>query len=420
LWVLVFFTAMFVIAACASSNDDSNSHADKAISMLSLVKNSRGSPWGAEALSLISSSTASTTATATSRNSDAVALVPWLVNLGRSTTAYSTSLHQIQAGATMLTPQVVAASQWHLHKGPIKHDLRDVAAALHGWLQSSTASAQLAAAGYRTQRVIELLQSIVQAGQDAPQARPAAAAAAAAAVTPQLLQQLGLALCNMPVGTACNNACCTSLAGLSEQQLVVGRARVCAGCLVARYCCQACQSAAWKQHKPARLLPVHALPSLLSRLLEQLHWHGVLQVCVARDLGVGVLRMSGLFVWLRFWQCAWVMCMALVALHVWQLVALAPAQQQHCRWFRLQCLCLCLSLVGHGCDSALSRSCSEVSAHGKALQQLHMPWTHCCLSLSCSQIVLHATASHCMADSSKQGLNYQVNKLFGCQHTCRL
>lgn len=64
---------------------------------------------------------------------------------------------------------------------------------------------------------------------------------------------------------------------------------------------------------------MHALPSLLSRLLEQLHWHGVLQVCVARDLGVGVLRMSGLFVWLKFWQCAWVMCMALVAVHVWQL-----------------------------------------------------------------------------------------------------
>lgn len=68
---------------------------------------------------------------------------------------------------------------------------------------------------------------------------------------PDLLQELELALCNLPVGTACNNPCCSSLAGLSEQQLVVGKARLCTGCHVARYCCRACQVAAWKQHKPA-------------------------------------------------------------------------------------------------------------------------------------------------------------------------
>jgi hypothetical protein len=107
------------------------------------------------------------------------------------------------------------------------HAVQEVADVLPAWLQSGSVSAQLAAAGYTTQRVMELLQATVQAGQDAVQAGPAAAAtaaaaAAAAAVPPELLQELGLALSNLPIGTACNNPHCCSLAGLSEQQLVGG------------------------------------------------------------------------------------------------------------------------------------------------------------------------------------------------------
>jgi hypothetical protein len=243
---LVVFTAMFVKASCASSSGDSNSHADEAVRMLSHFKGplqwSSGIPWGAEALSLISSSTGSTTTVTTGSHSDAVALVPWLVSLGRCCTAAFAILQQSQAGVTMLSPEAVAAS--HVFMEPIKHDLRDVAAALHGWLQSSSTSAHLAAAGYNTQLLIEQSQWAVQAGQDAVQA-------GTALVPLERLQQLGLALSNLPFGTACNNPRCTALAGLSEQQLVVGRARLCAGCLVARYCCRACQVAAWKQHKPA-------------------------------------------------------------------------------------------------------------------------------------------------------------------------
>ena len=88
--------------------------------------------------------------------------------------------------------------------------------------------------------MVGLLQSATKAQQ---QADPAVHAA--------LMQGLGLALSAMPVGTACNNPLCCALEGSSEQRLVVGRARLCAGCRVARYFCRACQSAHWKQHKPA-------------------------------------------------------------------------------------------------------------------------------------------------------------------------
>jgi hypothetical protein len=237
---------MFVKAACASTNDDSNSHADEAIRMLSHVEGplrwTSGSPWGADALSLISSSTGSTTTVTTGSDSDAVALVPWLVSLGRCCTAAFVILQQSQAGATMLSPEAVAAS--HVFTEPMNNALRDVAAALHGWLQGSNASAQLAAAGYSSQLLVEQSQWAVQAGQDAVQA-------GTALVPLERLQQLGLALSNLPFGTACNNPRCIALAGLSEQLLVVGRARLCAGCLMARYCCRACQVVAWKQHRPA-------------------------------------------------------------------------------------------------------------------------------------------------------------------------
>jgi hypothetical protein len=234
----VVSSAMFVKAACASSKDDSNSQVDEAIRMLSHVKNARGSPWGEDALALISSSTGGTTSTSSDR--DAVALVPWLVLLGRCCTAYALVLQHPGSAAGQAAAQSSQQIMWDIAQG-----LQEVFAALSSWLRSSSVSAQLAAAGCSTQRVIELLQSVVQAGQDAPQA------GAAAGVAPELLLQLGSALSNLPVGTACNNPHCTSLAGLSEQQLVVGRARLCAGCLMARYCCRACQVVAWKQHRPA-------------------------------------------------------------------------------------------------------------------------------------------------------------------------
>lgn len=146
--------------------------------------------------------------------------------------------------------------------------LREVLAALPAWLQSSSVSAQLAAAGYSTQHVLTLLQSAAQALQDAP------GAGAAAFVSPELMRELGLALFNLPISTACNNLRCSSLAGLSEQQLVVGTARLCAGCRVTRWLATAAGPVRLQLgssiSQPARLSVLHVQPTLLSRLLE---WH---------------------------------------------------------------------------------------------------------------------------------------------------
>uniref|UniRef100_A0A383VPZ3 MYND-type domain-containing protein n=1 Tax=Tetradesmus obliquus TaxID=3088 RepID=A0A383VPZ3_TETOB len=50
----------------------------------------------------------------------------------------------------------------------------------------------------------------------------------------------------MPVGWACNNAACTNLGKLSEQQLVHGRGKVCRGCRQVRMCSAECQKQHWK------------------------------------------------------------------------------------------------------------------------------------------------------------------------------
>lgn len=114
---------------------------------------------------------------------------------------------------------------------------------LPAWLQSSSVSAQLSAAGYDMRSLVKLLQSVAQAQQHAAQAGAPGLA--------QLLVRLWLALSSMPVSSTCNNPLCTTLTGLSEQQLVVGSSRRCAADRVARYCCKACQVAHWKQRKPA-------------------------------------------------------------------------------------------------------------------------------------------------------------------------
>jgi hypothetical protein len=66
----------------------------------------------------------------------------------------------------------------------------------------------------------------------------------------QQMRQTDLALCCMAVPYLCNNPGCTNNSGPTELSLVSGRSCVCGGCLVAHYCCRACQTQHWKQHKP--------------------------------------------------------------------------------------------------------------------------------------------------------------------------
>jgi hypothetical protein len=49
------------------------------------------------------------------------------------------------------------------------------------------------------------------------------------------LEALGSQLCNqLPMSWLCNNPACSNLSGVSELQLVGGKACVCGGCQVAR------------------------------------------------------------------------------------------------------------------------------------------------------------------------------------------
>jgi hypothetical protein len=87
-------------------------------------------------------------------------------------------------------------------------------------------------------------------------AAPTAGNAARTAVDQALklvtqLQALAFALSALPIDCACNDPTCGSFLGLSEQGEVMGRAHMCGGCRVARYCSKLCQTMHWKQHKAA-------------------------------------------------------------------------------------------------------------------------------------------------------------------------
>jgi hypothetical protein len=135
--------------------------------------------------------------------------------------------------------------------------------ACRDWLGRSDTMGQLSAAGYNCQPLAQLLDA-VSAHHDAATTAVAAAAAVAAPTAGEAktavvrvcdlgwkLEALGKALSALPMDWACNNYTCGNLFGLSEQGEVMGRARMCGGCRVARYCSKLCQTEHWKQHKAA-------------------------------------------------------------------------------------------------------------------------------------------------------------------------
>jgi hypothetical protein len=195
-------------------------------------------------------SAASHTTTSSSSSSGSCAAepsLPWLVLVGQFCMLLAGWMQQMQAASGSLaqaSPSTNTAMQ-----GVYDNLSKAVSASLE-WLQAGSTSAQLSTAGYMVHPLLQRL--------------PATAAALAEAGTAQWdadsmlrlcqqLQDLGLALTNLPISCACNNPLCSNMSGVSEQQLVMRLSCLCANCRRARYCCRECQRQQWKagQHKVA-------------------------------------------------------------------------------------------------------------------------------------------------------------------------
>lgn len=191
----------------------------------------------------------------------AAKVVPWLALLGRlcllvadrvRTAPLSTDTAASDSSGEPDAAAADAPSYTIQKKNPV-HQCSSAVSCCLKWLQHGSNTAQLAAAGYDADMLLQQLLDTTAAlepltQQKAPVGVTVASSVAGSAV--EQLQMLGGALGALAHPHACNNIGCTSLLGPSERQLVGGRGTSCSGCRTARYCGKQCQKQHWKQHKP--------------------------------------------------------------------------------------------------------------------------------------------------------------------------
>jgi hypothetical protein len=189
--------------------------------------------------------------------SNASAVLPWLVLLGRCCRAGAVLMLHCQNSvasddsSTSLQPQ-----QWAVRQHVLANNLWQLQYSLAGvvqWLAADWTVQQLTALGYQPQVLQQQLavaaEALAALSSDLQAADPFTGDRSAAVAQEQLLAA-GRVLACFAIPNACNNPACGNLFGPSEGQIVRGHSCICAGCRTARYYGRACQCATWRQHNP--------------------------------------------------------------------------------------------------------------------------------------------------------------------------
>jgi len=186
----------------------------------------------------------------------ASAMLPWLVLLGRGSIFLGAELQAMLPAAAATTAgrssaaagQGLAASAAFV--GRYKHNLGHMAGLVEGCLGGSSAATHLTNLGYDLQPLLQQLERMTAAVEEAADATGTQQSSAAHQELGTQLASVGELLCSFAHPYACNNPRCTNLAGPSEMRLVTGQSTKCGGCRAARYCSRQCLKQHWRQHKP--------------------------------------------------------------------------------------------------------------------------------------------------------------------------